>query len=152
MREIGHIVLVMLPCFFGGLTVVTLTFAFWSMSWPTVKGTIDVSIYDREWSADASGSEVTIEKKGRFYLAYSYSVGGRAFQGSRISPLVESDWQFTGVPDLSSAHDKAQWYREGAVVDVHYCPMFPAWACLEPGGFLIAAALGLVTVLTAFLK
>ena len=128
----------------------TLVVAVWSLQWPRVKGTIDVSIFDREWEADSSGSDTTIQKKGKFYLAYSYSVGGTRYQRSRIAPLVDVDWQFSSSPDLSNARDRSQWYREGAVVDVSYCPFFPQWSCLEPGGFLVALLLSAIAAILFF--
>lgn len=129
---------VFLPYLVAAIALGTLVVAIWSLRWPRVKGTIDVSIFDREWEVESSGSETTIQKKGKFYLAYSYSVGGMSYQRSRISPLVEIDWQFSSSPDLGSARDRSRWYREGAVVDVSYCPLFPQWSCLEPGGFVVA--------------
>ena len=139
-----------LPYVVAGLSLATLLVAIWSLRWPRTKGTIDVSIFDREWVTESSGSEVTVEKKGKFYLAYSYSVGGALFQRSRIAPLVEIDWQFSGAPDLSNARGRAHWYREGATVDVSYCPLFPGWSCLEPGGFVITFLLGVTASILFF--
>ena len=88
-----------------------------------------------------------MQKKGKFYLAYTYSVGGVRYQRSRIAPLVEIDWQFSSSPDFSSARDRARWYREGAVVEVSYCPAFPQWSCLEPGGFVVAFLLSAIAAI-----
>jgi len=140
-------VIAFLPYLVAAIAVGTLVVAIWSLQWPRVKGTIDVSIFDREWEVETTGSETTLQKRGKFYLAYSYAVEGITFQGSRISPLVEFDWQFSSSPDLSSANDRSKWYRKGASVDVSYCPFFPKWSCLEPGGFAIGFLLGVVAAI-----
>ncbi len=143
-------VVAFLPYIVAAIAVAALVVAIWSLQWPRVKGTIDVSIFDREWEIEATGSETTIQNNGKFYLAYSYSVGGASYQRSRIAPLVEMNWQFSSSPDLSSARDRSRWYREGAVVDVSYCPFFPQWSCLEPGGFLVAFFLFAVAAILFF--
>lgn len=147
MSEVTRIALAILPYVFAGFSLVTLAIAFWSVSWPRVKGTIDISIYDREWEASSSGNSTTFEKKGKFYLVYSYTVGALQFQGTRVSPLVDVEWQVSGSPDLGSARGRSRWYREGLVVEVYYCPFYPKWACLEPGGFIFAALIGIGTVI-----
>ena len=139
-----------LPYLVAAIALGTLAVAIWSLQWPRVKGTIDVSIFDRESEVESSGFQATIQKKGKFYLAYSYSVGGTKYQRSRIAPLVEIDWQFSNSPDLSSARDRSHWYREGAVVDVSYCPFYPGWSCLEPGGFIVAGLFGVIAVILSF--
>lgn len=143
-------VVAFLPYLVAVIALGTLAVAVWSLQWPRVKGTIDVSIFDREWEAESSGAETTMHKKGKFYLAYSYSVGGRSYQTSRIAPLVDIDWQFSSSPDLSSARDRSHWYREGAVVDVSYCPVFPQWSCLEPGGFFVTFLLSGIAIVLFF--
>jgi hypothetical protein len=142
--------LVFLPYLIGATTAATLGVAIWSLKWPHAKGTIDVSIFERE-ETGFSGPDGAPRKRGKFYLAYSYSVAGVSFQGARIAPLVEIDWQFSSSPDLSSARDRAYWYREGATVDVSYCPIFPRWSCLEPGGFFVAFLLGAITAVLFFI-
>lgn len=143
-------VVVFLPYLIAALAVGTLAVAIWSLQWPRVKGTIEVSIFDTEWEVESTGSETTAQKKGRFYLAYSYSVAGIAYQSSRISPLLEFDWQVSSSPHLSSASDRSKWYREGAIIDVSYCPLNPRWSCLEPGGFAIAFLLGAAATILFF--
>jgi hypothetical protein len=136
-----------IPYAFAGGSLVILLVAIWSRRWPRTRGMIEVSIFDREWEAESSGSKFALEKKGKFYLAYSYSVGGIAFQGSRLAPLAEFDWQVSGSADLGSAHDRAGRYREGATVEVSYCPFLPRWSCLEPGGYVSAFVFGAVAAL-----
>ena len=131
-----------LPLVFGAFSIVALGLAIWSFTWPRVKGTVDISIFTQDWDADASGSEIVVQKRGKLDLAYSYSIHGTAFQGSRVVPLFDVDWQLFNSPEFSRAHDLADRYREGAVVDVSYCPYFPQWACLEPGGFLAGILFG----------
>lgn len=147
MPEFAYIILAILPYLCAGLSLVTMGIAFWSVNWPRVRGTIDISIYDREWEANSSGGRTTYEEKGKFYLLYSYTIGGMRFQGTRISLVVDIEWQVSGSPDLGSARGNSRWYREGSLVDVYYCPFYPKWACLEPGGFIFAALLSLGTVI-----
>jgi hypothetical protein len=59
-----------LPYAVAVLALATLLIAIWSRGWPRTKGTIEVSIFDREWAAESSDSSVTVERKGKFYLAY----------------------------------------------------------------------------------
>lgn len=140
-------VVALLPYLVAGLSLVTLFIAIWSLRWPRTKGTIDVSIFDREWAVESSGSEFTGKQHGKFYLAYSYTVGGVVFQRSRIAPLVEIEWQVSNSPDLSAARGRTYWYREGVIVDVSYCPFVPGWSCLEPGGFFVAFLLGVTAMI-----
>jgi len=150
MAAFFHVILSAIPYLLAGLSLIALAIAFWSTNWPRVKGKIDISIYDREWASGSSEAITTFEKKGKFYLLYTYTVAGIAFQGTRLTPLVNIEWQFSGSADLGSAHGEAQWYREGLIVDVYYCPFRPEWACLEPGGFLGAALLGVVAIVAFF--
>ncbi len=135
---------------FAALSAGVLGVAIWSLYWPRVKGTIDVSIFDLEWGTDLTEDGPMVQRRGRFYLAYSYNAMGRDFQGSRIAPLFEMDWQFSGSSELGNAKGKAQWYREGLKVDVYYCPLFPSWACLEPGGFILGISLGIIAAILFF--
>jgi len=137
----------LLPLFVLGVACATLGIAFWSHRWPRARGVVETSIFDVEWEAEGSGSRVSVEKRGRFYLAYAYSVGGREFRASRIAPLVDFDWYFTGSPQLGGARDRSMRYREGAPVDVSYCPIWPRWSCLEPGGFGAAFLLAAVAAI-----
>lgn len=107
---------------------------------------MNISIFDQEWEAVASKTDVRVEKQDKFYLSYSYNVAGIDYASGRIAPLVEFDWHIGKVD--SGARNKSRWYREGAIVDVYYCPMWPAWSCLEPGGFMMTALLILASVLS----
>lgn len=117
----------------------------WSLSWPSVKGTINVSILD----SDRDNSE-----RETFELCYSYVVNGQKFIGSNIKPWGNSnatvgtgddtDGFYQGRTLWSAAREAARWYRPGVTVDVYYCPLRPQWCCLEPGGFLFPLFLAAV--------
>ena len=117
--------------------------AFWSHTWPSVKGVIEVSIYDEEWQTSSTNEGASVEKVGEFYLLYSFTLNGEERQSNRIKPIAKLNLHITGHPKLGTVRADAHRFREGAVVDVFYCPYFPSWVCLEPGGFTAAVLLGL---------
>src|SRR4051812_9564525 len=57
--------------------------AFWVRRWPSVPGTIDISIYHTALSEDGDDAPF-----GRMtlYLSYSYTVRNRDYAGSHVSP------------------------------------------------------------------
>jgi hypothetical protein len=122
----------------------------WSLRWPKVTGVIKVSIYDQEWQMESRGSTTSIRKQDVHHFAYSFEVHGQEYLSSAIRPNGDPEWHAT-TPGLSSAADRSRWYREGKVVDVYYCPLWPKWSCLEPGGFfmpvvVLAAAVGMFVI------
>ncbi len=136
-----------------------LAVAFWSSSWPSVKGRIEVSFLDQDtgWKTASGAQGTTVYKKESesHVFAYSYEVRGRKFLGSNIKPWGVSSWNLTSGGDTdvadsgntiwSGARDDARWYREGAVIDVYFCPYLPQWCCVEPGGFILPVLLLLVS-------
>ena len=134
------------PYIFAGLALVTLIVAVWSPRWPVLKGTIDTAFFESEWDTESEGNRLTLGKKGNFYILYSYVRNGAKFQDSRIKPLWEINWQLSGSPEISGAKDYSAWYREGGTVDVHYCPLFPRWVCLEPGGYAVGIILAVASI------
>jgi len=135
----------------AGLAAVVTAVAFWSLGWPRVKGTVEESDYEETWRARGGGRGLSVEKEGRFQLKYTYSVDGVTYHGTRISPLLDLEWQVSNAPDLGNAKRNSQIYRQGTRVDVAYCPHFPKWACLEPGGFLTAILLGVIATVLALI-
>jgi hypothetical protein len=118
--------------------------AVWSLRWPSVTGAVEVSLLE----PDLRGGQVS----ENHWLAYAYEVAGTKYLGSNVKPWGDFNWDI-GYPDdadgfyqgrtfWSRARDLSKWYRPGAVVKVYYCPVRPAWACLEPGGFFIPLLLG----------
>lgn len=143
------IVKLALPWVLTALALMTFGLALWSFNWPSVKGRIDISIFDQEvnWetSSTSGGTSVNRTKTDKLHLSYSYSVNGVTYHGSRISPFAEFSWHLSMGGDSSAwskARDNAKWYRESASPDVYFCPFYPRWACLEPGGLLCALVLG----------
>ncbi len=146
---------VVVSVIFAAYAVVIAVFlvtAIWSLSWPSVKGKVEISFHDAQ-------SELAVED-GKFYrrnkedhvLCYSYTVDGIEYKGTNIKPF-ETSWSLRGGGSdhldsgtilWSGARDTAKWYRPGVIVDVHYCPLRPQWSCLEPGGILIAVFMGVM--------
>ena len=122
----------------------------WSLRWPKAKGVIKVSIYDREWQDVGTGSETNLKKVDKFYLAFSFEIAGTEYLASSIRPNGDFDWTTT-TPGVSSAAERANWYREGKAVDVFYCPAWPKLCCLEPGGALLPALLAFGSVVLFFI-
>jgi len=129
---------------------VLLAIAIWSLSWPSVKGRIEVSFLEADpgtpIQVQAAGLEMSRRPEESHHLAYSYEVKGARYMGGDIKPLLNLGWAVrsggrNGSIMWSAARDDARWYRPDAVVDVYYCPMAPSWACLEPGGFVTPALL-----------
>lgn len=102
----------------GIMVLPAVAVALWSLRWPSVKGRVDISIYDPH---DDPGN-------GGLSLSYSYAVAGRSFAGEKIRPL--------GFEWFGSRGRYAQRYTEGTVVDVYYCPIFPDVSCLIPGAYI----------------
>lgn len=116
-----------MPLVVGGGGLLLLAAALWSARWPSVKGIVNISIYDTDDDVVSSGKKL--------HLSYAYVVGQRAYAGSRIA-----------LPGLAQAENDEQssWrLREGVVVDVYYCPLWPKLSCLERGGswrdYIVAA-------------
>src|SRR5262245_27065174 len=94
--------------------------AIWSLSWPSVKGRVVVSILDKDsqWTS-ANGSYFKSESETH-QLAYEYDVAGVKFLGANIKPWGDSAWALhTGGGDepasgkilWSGARDTSRWYR-----------------------------------------
>lgn len=143
-----HAVLLLAAWFSLACAATALGVAIWSLNWPRVKGTVTRSIYE---PGDEAG-----EEGDRLHLEYSYIVAGVAYTGHRVSPLAGVTRLHPGMGDTpasegtanwSSARVNSRWYREGVTVDVYYCPRRPSWACLEPGGFLVAGVFAIVAAI-----
>ena len=132
---------------------VSLGVAFWSLTWPSVKGLIEVSFVNEEPAASADLIDEALSGKDETHqLAYSYTVDGTKFLGANLKPCGggSNGWALrnyglnglgSGNVVWSGARDAASWYHEGAIIDVYYCPRRPQWSCLERGGFLLPIVL-----------
>lgn len=118
------------------LAVVLAAIGMWSLRWPKVSGLIKVSIYEQEWQTESKDATTSFQKQDVHHFAYAFEVQGQEYLSSAIRPNGDLEWHTT-TPGLSSAADRSRWYREGKVVDVYYCPLWPRWSCLEPGGFFM---------------
>lgn len=125
------------PVFSAALGLVAITIAccaFWARRWPSVPGTIDISIYDTD--LDGEGMKL--------FLSYSYTVGNRDYAGAHVSPPL--------VANVRPAKLNARLYREKMKVKVYYCPWAPGTSCLESGSLgkslaVAAAVMGLAVFL-----
>jgi len=123
---------------FAGYGAVTLRAARASLGWPTTEGVVVESGTRRPQgnSRPAQGSVASIR--------YRYSVDGVSYEGSLVTIAAEGDL-FAGRRGTLQAR-----YPHGSRVTVHHDPADPAFAVLEPGGGVFAAAcLTVGTVLAA---
>ena len=147
MSESDHLVLFIARGVFTLGTVVTLAVALWSRRWPQTQGTINISVFEREsgwnFSRGVGGMRITREVDEKLHLDYSYLVDGQEYHGKLVSPIgARSQISLGGgTPVWSSARDRANAIVKACLVNMYFCPLFPKWACLEPGGFLDAATL-----------
>ena len=94
------------------------------LSWPSVTGIITSAKLSTK-----SESNVMSGSANSFYSAkivYKYTVGKRAFGGSKISAGSELNTSMHGRADA-----RLRKYPEGSEVDVYYNPVNPARSCLE---------------------
>ncbi len=96
-----------------------------SLSWPTVEGRVISSGIESAWSRDSDNSSYLT-----YYAAirYEYTVGDRTYAGDQTK--VGGEIRTTSSVRAGRA---AARYREGAAVTVHYDPIRPEEAVLEPG-------------------
>jgi len=140
------------------VALVSLGFSIWSLSWPRVKGFVEVSFLDAETGWTRTGGTFHQKNTETHQLAYSYEVAGVKYLGANIKPWGVSDWTLRSGGDdsdsgqilWSGARDTAKWYRPGVIVDVYYCPARPQWSCLEPGGFIVPTLVGGVAIFVYF--
>ena len=100
--------------------------------WPAAKGAL-IAV-ERRVKANSEGDEV-----GRYSVAYSFSVGGVAYTGSRIRFGVPNALLWFGQSDST-----AREWRKGGRVTVYYNPSRPSVCALQHGvspfAFLTVAA------------
>jgi hypothetical protein len=94
-------------------------------AWPTVGGTITASRLDRQSRTQTRQGRRTTHTTYTPVVDYTFDVGGRVLQGSKIYP--GSTMSF----DLGTAQDIVNRYQAGAAVTVHYDPADPTRAVLE---------------------
>jgi hypothetical protein len=144
---------------FGVFVALLFAVGIWSLTWPSVKGKIDISYLDLESGWGLHGNKLYRKNTEEHVFCYSYTVNETEYKGANIKPLIDFNWRLhTGDADYpdsgktlwSGARDTAKWYRPGAIVDVHYCPWRPQWSCLEPGGLFIASFIGAIWVVLFF--
>jgi hypothetical protein len=124
-----------LPFLIGALTVPLVGLAYWSRRWPSVKGVVDISIYDTDRSDEYNSKKL--------FLSYSYTVAGRQYAGDSVV--------LGGLSQLRSDQANRARYREGVEVNVVYCPLAPGISCLEHGGVFKGIALVLACAVVMWL-
>jgi len=123
-------------------TARTLVNARRSANWPAVTGTIVRSALSREPKAGhESGFSDSID------LAYSYTVDGRQFEGSRVA--------YGGIDKAKKAHSLHLEHPVGSTVTVFYDPASPHLCTLRRGlpknMFALVAIGGMFAVLSLYM-
>jgi hypothetical protein len=108
---------------------------FASLSWPACEGVI--------LRADVERTLTTRGEEFNSRVTYRYEVGGRQFEGDRISYPRTSDSYSTAAPLLERV--RAQ-YPVGKPCTVYYNPADPSGACLRPGPNWLFVGLGVVFI------
>jgi len=92
-----------------------------SSSWPVARGLL-VSVTIRK---KRNGDD---EEAWCPMVRYSYSVGGKKYRGTRIRFGVPK-----GLLWLDPSHPSFRQLRDGARVDVHHSPLWPAFSAVQTG-------------------
>lgn len=146
--SIEHILLGLLPWAFGFVALVTLGVALWSRRWPKVVGTIEVSFTDVEASLGTRGRTLQTTYEEKHHLMYTYEVDGVLYGRTSVAPLfsirVRTTSNSASFPRWSTDRALANELREGATVDVYFCPLYHGWSCLRPGGYGAAVLFGVI--------
>lgn len=111
-------------CLLGGLAFAV---ALYSKTWPSTQGRLITASVD----SDTSSGQYTESPK----VLYEFTVGNRTYRSSLIRPSGDLSWSTT-VPELSSAQGQVDEIVNRGEPIVYYCPIFPRYACLRPGGFV----------------
>ena len=150
MHETKSLVLLVLTYLFAGGALVTYALEVWSARWPTLQGTVDSSYLGRgpayEWEATNYVAE-----RGNLYVYYSYTRDGVTVQASRLRALWPINWDL-GTSRRDQDLVNSERYRTGSAVKVYYCPLWPRWVCLKPGGYLPTFVLAVAAFATFLMR
>lgn len=116
---------------------------------------VALAVYSKRWPSTSGRliqaevtSEVTIgEYSEHPSVLYEFVVAGRVYRSS----LIRAFGTFSisaSIPGFSSAAAQVADITNSKTLTVFYCPLYPGFACLKPGGVLVPtllllAALGL---------
>lgn len=132
--------LLILAVSFYFLALVAGTASAYSRRWPSVSGRRMRSWVEEEYHGGHSESGA---------VCYEYEVQGRSYRSTLIRPTGDLGWS-TSVPGLSSAHETVREMSQADGFWVYYCPRWPAYACLKPGGKAMTVYLIIVASLCLF--
>ena len=121
---ISLMLLLILAVIFYFLAIVAGAVSAYSRSWPSVSGHRMRSWVEEEHHGGHSESGA---------VCYEYEVRGRSYRSTLIRPTGDLGWS-TSVPGLSSALETVREMSQADGFRVYYCPRWPAYACLKPGG------------------
>ena len=110
--------------------------------WPTTQGRVLSTQVRRDSASFINWYSNTTARWDRFFLRYSYSVGGQQYYGNRIDGLSSTD----GSPYALRNQER---YAAGAAVTVRYNPRDPSDAVLEtpiPLGAAVRTVLATIVV------
>lgn len=120
----GHGILCAI-CFLTALTLLSVIMAIWSRKWPSTQGRLIEAVVTPELSGGQYAESPSV--------TYEYEVGGRTYRSSLIHPTGDLSWG-TNIPGVSSASLQLDDIINRGEPAVFYCPLFPRYACLRPGG------------------
>ena len=104
-----------------------------SLSWPTVKGVVQYCTVEHHAGARTTVGGMQIAEMERGYeviVEYAYEIDGATHVSRR--------WSFSGgllFDDELDAMARAQRYREGTPITVHYDPTAPATSVIKTGDY-----------------
>ena len=104
----------------------------YSKRWPSTKGQLITARVESDRSEGGYSESPSI--------LYEFVVGNRRYRSSLIRASGDFSWSTT-IPDLSSANAQIDEIINQGELTVYYCPIFPRFACLQPGGFMSSVLL-----------
>jgi hypothetical protein len=124
------------------LAGIALVVSIYSKTWPSTKG----RLIDAHVEPDRSGG--TYSESPSFL--YEFTVRDRTYRSSFIRPSGDFSWSST-IPGISSARAQIDEIINLGELTVYYCPVFPRFACLRPGGYAAAIFLSVVATICVVL-
>ncbi len=122
----GAAALILVPGIIALPGILTLLVTLGSYAWPSVKGRIEYLTYERTLREGENSHTVSLNQIWTLTLVYTYVVAGREFSGTRIRPL--------GFNSAKAERTLARRFKQGAEIDVYYCPAWRSLSCVERGG------------------
>ena len=110
----------------------------YSKTWPSTKGRLITACVE----SDRSGGQYSESSS----VLYEFVVGNRTYRSSLIRASGDFSWSTT-MPGMSSANAQIDEIINRGDPIVYYCPIFPRFAYLQPGGFVSSVFLLIIATL-----